>query len=128
MEKSASSSLLKTASLGTLASLCISILFVLALAFCLRFFGFSESVLDILVEIIKGASILCGTFWALKTTKGNGLLSGLLIGFGFTIASFLVFSLLDGFTFDFSTSLLINLVFGSIIGAISGIIAVNIKK
>ena len=128
MEKSVSSSLLKTAGLGTLASLCISILFVLALAFCLRFFGFSESVLDILVEIIKGASILCGTFWALKTTKENGLLSGLLIGFGFTIASFLVFSLLDGFTFDFSTSLLINLVFGSIIGAISGIIAVNIKK
>ena len=128
MEKSASPSLLKTAGLGTLAALGISILFVLALAFCLRFFGFSESVLDILVEIIKGASILCGTFWALKTTKENGLLSGTLIGFGFTIVSFLVFSLLDGFTFDFSTSLLINLVFGSIIGAISGIIAVNIKK
>ena len=128
MEKSASPSLLKTAGLGTIVSLCISILFVLALAFCLRFFGFSEGALDIIVEIIKGASILCGTFWAFKTTKENGLIGGALIGFGFTIVSFLVFSILDGFTFDFSTTLFTNLIFGSIIGAISGIISVNVKE
>ena len=128
MEKVDSGSLWKTFGKGTLMALCASLLFVLALAFCLRFFGFSESALNVIVEIIKGASILCGTLWALKNTKEMGFLSGALIGFGFTVASFLVFSILDGFTFDFSTSLLINLVFGSIIGAISGIIAVNIKK
>lgn len=128
MEKTASSSLWKTAGLGTLVALCVSLMLVLALAFCLRFFGFSEGALNVIVEIIKGVSILLGTFWALKHTKEMGLLSGTMIGLGFTIVSFLVFSVLDGFTFDFSTTLLTNIIFGSIIGAISGIIAVNLKK
>lgn len=128
MEKTVSSLLWKTAGLGTIFALCASLVLVLALAFCLRFFGFSENALNIIVEIIKGVSILVGTFWALKHTKEMGLLSGILIGLGFTVVSFLVFSVLDGFTFDFSNTFLTNIIFGSIIGGISGIIAVNLKK
>ena len=53
-----------------------------------------------------------------------GFISGLVIGFFYTILAFITFSILDG-NFVFSKTLLNDLLFGGIIGAICGIIAVN---
>ena len=72
-------------------------------------------------EVIKGVSIFFGVFVGLRKYKKMGLLNGILIGFLFTVVAFLVFSLLDG-TFSFDRTLLNDIVFGSIIGAICGII------
>ena len=56
-----------------------------------------------------------------------GLVSGLLIGILFTMIAFIVFSVLDG-RFVFDRTLLNDMLFGGIMGAICGIICVNIKK
>ena len=112
---------------GSLIALTISLLGVLIFAFVLRFVPLADSVISPVNQVIKGISILIGTLIGLKKTKEMGLVSGLLIGFLYTALAFVTFSILDG-GFHFSTTLLNDLLFGSIIGAICGIIAVNIRR
>lgn len=128
MEKVENTSLLRNILVGTCAALGASMVLVLVFAFCLRFFGMSDGVITIVVQIIKGLSVLFGTFIALKKQKELGIWTGVLIGAMFTALSFLVFSVLDGFRFEFSTTILTDLIFGAIVGGICGIIAVNTKK
>lgn len=112
---------------GALVALSISLIGILIFAFVLRFVSIPDGAISPVNQIIKGVSVLIGTLFALKKTKEMGLINGLLIGFTYTAISFLTFSILDG-NFSFSTTLLNDLLFGSIIGAICGIIAVNLKK
>lgn len=112
---------------GVVAGLCVAMIGILIFAFILRFTSISDKIIAPVNQVIKGVSIFFGVFIGLKKFKKMGLLSGFLIGFLFTICAFLVFSILDGgFCFDFT--LLTDLLFGSVIGAICGIICVNLKK
>ncbi len=112
---------------GVVCGLCVSLVGILLFAFILRFSSISDKVIAPVNEVIKGVSIFFGVFVGLRKYKKMGLLNGILIGFLFTVVAFLVFSLLDG-TFSFDRTLLNDIVFGSIIGAICGIICVNLKK
>ena len=112
---------------GTLIALCVSLVLVLIFAFILKFTNISDSVINPINQVIKGISIFLGVFIGLKKCKELGLVSGLLIGFIYTLLAFLVFSLLSG-SFVFDITLLTDSVFGAVIGAICGIISVNIKK
>lgn len=112
---------------GTLIALCVSLVLVLVFAFILKFTNISDSVINPINQVIKGISIFLGVFIGLKKCKELGLVSGLLIGFIYTLLAFLVFSLLSG-SFVFDITLLTDSVFGAVIGAICGIISVNIKK
>ena len=112
---------------GIMVALCISLLLVLVFAFLLKFTNIPDSAINPVNQVIKGASILAGVFIGLKKSKELGLVSGLLIGFIYTILAFLVFSILSGH-FVFDITLLTDIVFGAVIGAICGIISVNIKK
>ena len=112
---------------GTLIALCVSLVLVLVFAFILKFTNISDSVINPINQVIKGVSIFSGVFLGLKKCKELGLVSGLLIGFIYTIIAFFIFSLLSG-SFIFDITLLTDSVFGAIIGAICGIISVNIKK
>ncbi len=112
---------------GTLIALCTSMVLVLVFAFLLKFTNISDSAINPVNQVIKGVSIFLGVFIGLKKCKELGLVSGLLIGFIYTIIAFLVFSILSG-GFSFDVTLLTDCVFGAIIGAICGIISVNIKK
>jgi putative membrane protein (TIGR04086 family) len=112
---------------GTLCGLCVSLVGILFFAFVLRFSSISDSVITPVNQVIKGISIFAGVFAGLRKNKQNGLLSGILIGLVFTITAFLVFSILDG-AFCFDRTLLNDIIFGSVIGAICGIICVNLKK
>ena len=112
---------------GTLISLCISLILVLVFAYLLKFTNIPESIIFPINQVIKGISIFLGVFISLRKSKELGLVSGLLIGLIYTILAFLVFSILAG-TFTFDITLLTDIVFGAIIGAICGIISVNIKK
>ncbi len=111
---------------GSLIALVISLVLVLVFAFVLRFVPLSEGVIGPVNQVIRGISIVIGTIIALKKTKEMGLIIGLLIGFVYTILSFLSFSILRG-EFEFTKTILNDLAFASIIGGISGIIAVNLK-
>lgn len=112
---------------GVATGLCIALVGILLFAFVLRFTNISDKIIAPVNQVIKGVSIFFGVFIGLKKHKEMGLLSGLLIGLFFTIVAFLVFSLLDG-AFCFDKALLNDIIFGSVIGAICGIICVNLKK
>ncbi len=112
---------------GSLVSLAISLVLILIFAFFIKYVAVPESAIKPINQVIKGISLLVGTFIALKKSSQMGLVSGLLIGLSYTILAFVVFSILDG-NFEFSKTLVNDLLFGGIIGGICGVIAVNFKK
>ena len=100
---------------------------IIVFAVIIRFANIPDGAIMPINQIIKGISLLVGSFIALKKADKMGLVSGLLIGLSYTVLSFLVFSILDG-NFEFSKTLVNDLLFGGIIGGICGIIAVNFRK
>lgn len=116
-----------TALKGSLYALSVCLIGILIFAFVLRFVAVGDNLIRPINQVIKTISILIGTFVALNKSKDMGLISGIIIGLMFTIISFLAFSILDG-NFDFGITLLNDCLFGSIVGGICGIIAVNLTK
>ena len=112
---------------GSLIALCISLVGILIFAFILKFASISDKEIRPINQIIKGVSVLVGVFVAMRKVDKMGLVGGLLIGLVYTILAFVVFSILDG-NFEFNLTLLNDLLFGGIMGAICGIIAVNVKR
>lgn len=76
-------------------------------------------------QTLKVLAVSLGTFLFVRGEKG--WLKGLAIGLIFTALSYLAFSAIGG---DFSLSwlILVELLFGVLAGALSGAIAVNIKR
>ena len=112
---------------GALVAVCVSLVLVLMFAFLLKFTNIPESTIKPVNQVIKGLSILIGVFVGLRKSKELGLVSGLLIGFIYTIVAFVVFSILGG-VFAFGLTFLSDILFGAGMGAICGIICVNLKK
>ena len=112
---------------GTLISLAVSLVGILIFAFIIKYVAVPTSAIKPINQVIKGLSLLIGTYIALRKTNKMGLISGLLIGLFYTVLAFLVFSILDG-NFEFSKTLVNDLLFGGIIGAICGVIAVNLRR
>ena len=112
---------------GVVTGLCVALIGILIFAFILRFTSITDTIITPVNQVIKGVSIFFGVFFGMKKYKKMGLLSGFLIGLLFTICAFLVFSVLDG-AFCFDRTLINDIIFGSVIGAICGIICVNLKK
>lgn len=112
---------------GSLIALCVSLIGILLFAFILRFTSISDKFILPINEVIKGISVFLGTFLGFKREKSKGLLGGTCIGFIFTILAFISFSALNG-SFVFDKTFLTDLLFNSIVGAICGIICVNLKK
>lgn len=112
---------------GSLISLAVSLVGILIFAFFIKYVAVPTSAIRPVNQVIKGLSLLIGTFIALKKSDKMGLVTGLIIGLVYTILAFVVFSILDGH-FEFSKTLVNDLLFGGIIGAICGIIAVNLRK
>lgn len=126
-KRSLSGSLLESVAKGTLIAICVSLVLVLIFAFLLKFTNLPENAIRPVNQVIKGASVLIGVFVGMKKNKELGLVCGLLIGVLFTILAFLVFSILGG-TFLLDLTFFTDVVFGAVIGAICGIICVNLKK
>ena len=111
---------------GSLIAVVVSLVGILFFAFIIKMFGITDQFLKPVNQVIKAISILCGVFGALKSCKEKGLVLGLLIGLVYTLFAFLVFSALNG-NFKFDKSLLTDILFGGIMGAICGVVAVNLK-
>lgn len=126
-EKNSGNGLVLSIVKGVAVGLATSLVGILLFAFILRFTSIPDKIIAPVNQVIKGVSIFLGVFLGMKKHKEMGLFCGLLIGFLFTVVAFLVFSLLDG-AFSFDRSLLNDIIFGSVIGAICGIICVNLKK
>lgn len=112
---------------GALAAITVSLVAILLFAFIIKLTSIGDSFISPLNQAIKGISILMGCFYALKQTNSNGLVKGILVGVLYTMLSFLIFSLLNG-QFGYSKTFVNDLLFGAIIGAICGVIAINFKR
>ncbi len=112
---------------GTFWAISVSLICVLIFAFVIKFTSISENLIMPINQVIKIISILFGASVMTKKIKSNGWLWGLILGAVYTLLAFLIFSTLNG-KFDFSINLLNDVVFGSIIGLISGIIMFAIRK
>ena len=109
---------------GAGTALGISFLLVLVFASILCAAPLPDKVVYPVNQIIKAVSILLGTLFFVRGEKG--WLKGLGIGGLFTLVSYLTFSVLGGFSLTWLAFL--ELFSGCIVGALGGIIAVNVKK
>ena len=113
---------------GAFIAVSISLMLILIFALLIKFLNINENWILPINQIIKIASIFFGTLFAFNSAnKNKGFLKGFVIGIIYTMLAYSVFSILAG-EFSFTISSLTDMLFGGIIGGISGIIVVNIKK
>lgn len=102
-----------------------SLVAVIIFAFILNMTALSDGVIKSVNQFIKILSVFTGCFFCLKGRLGylKGGITGLLV----FLITYLIFALFVG-SQVFSGGFVVDLVFGTIIGVVSGIIAVNLKK
>ena len=110
----------------TLIATILSLLFVLIFSLILNFVGMGSGVITGVNQGIKILAILLASFAGIKNPK-NGILKGALSGLLFTLFSILIFSIISK-KLNINALNLIDVAFGIVAGAISGILAVNLKK
>lgn len=111
---------------STLVSLIIGTILLLILAIIVHFVPVSETVVTIIDEVIKILAIFLGCFLGIKERK-NGIIKGVLCGLLYGIGTFLISGIINkGFVFTWGVVLDIALC--AVIGAICGILSVNIGK
>ena len=110
---------------GALFSVAFSLFSAIVFAVILRAGSISDKVIYPVNQAIKVVAVALGTLLFVRGEKG--WLKGGVIGLIFTALSYLAFSALGG---DFSLSWLIiaELAVGFFSGALSGILAVNVKR
>ena len=113
---------------GAFVSVSISLVLILLFALFIKFLNINESWILPINQIIKIVSIFFGVLFAFNSrNKNKGFLKGITVGIIYTILAYSVFSILAG-EFSFSLTSLTDMLFGGLIGGISGIIVVNMKK
>lgn len=112
---------------GVLTATSISLVAILIFALALWLFPIPENFIMPINQVIKVISIFFGVKAALKTDASKGLVKGVFVGLFYTVVAFLLFSALSQ-NFVFNLAFLNDLLFGALLGAISGIIAVNLKR
>ena len=111
---------------GSLWAVSITLIAILLFAIIIRFTNIPDSFIMPINQVIKVFSILIGTILAAKINPKNGLKMGFSIGVLYSVLAFLIFSLLS-MSFSFGMTSIIDLVFAGLIGAISGVFAVNLS-
>ena len=114
------SSVVRAAFLTVIASL----IGVLIFALVVKFADISDIAIKIVNQFIKTVAVFIGCFFSFS--GGRGLIKGVLTGLFSAILLYLIFALMSGAEV-FGIKTLVDLAFMSVIGAISGIIAVNLR-
>lgn len=112
---------------GSFWGVAFSLVGVLIFAFIIKFTQISESTIAPVNQIIKALSIFFALFVVRKNIQNQGWLVGMIIGLLYTALAFIIFSILDG-SFNFGINILNDLVFGAVMGLISGIICIGLRK
>ena len=110
---------------GLLTAFIVALIGILIFAFIVKIAVLNNGVVKAVNQFIKVLAIFLGCTICVR--KNLGLIKGAVIGFLFTVVIYLIFALI-GSNVSFGVSFIIEIVFTSIIGGISGVIAVNMKK
>lgn len=110
---------------GSLTTIIITLLSVLIFAGIVKFAVLGDGVIKAVNQFIKIIAIFLGC--AIFVRGKMGLIKGAIIGTLATIITYLLFSIFGG---DISVNgkFILDIIFTAIIGAISGVISLNIKK
>ncbi|MEG1581978.1 MAG: TIGR04086 family membrane protein [Clostridia bacterium] len=112
--------------LAGIISVILSLGLILIFALCIKVFSLTDSWITPVNYIIKIVSIFIATLIITKDGK-HGMKKGIIMGLFYTVFATIVFSVIAG-QFIFDISLALDLGFGILLGAICGIISVNIPR
>lgn len=112
---------------GSLWAVSISLIAILLFAILIRFTNIPDSFIKPINQVIKVFSILIGVILGARINPSKGLKMGFFTGVLYSILAYLIFSLLS-MSFSFDMTNIIDLIFAGLIGAISGVFAVNITN
>ncbi len=110
---------------GVFTACICTLIGVLLFSFIIKLAGLSSSVIKPVNQFIKVISVFLGCFFCVQGKKGY--LKGGAIGFAFSILIYCLFALISGMEV-FNNGFFIDLLFCAVIGILSGILTVNIKK
>lgn len=108
-----------------LVALIVALAAQLLFAFLVRAFSFSSAVIKPVNQVIKVISILVGVFCS--GSKDHGLIKGAIGGGLAILVTWFVFAFLAGGS-ELTVMLLVELLFGVLVGGISGILFMNFRK
>ncbi len=109
---------------GIIISVLIMLASILLFALIIKIAVLPESVIKPVNQFIKVLSIFLGCFFSLK--GGMGLIKGIALGVVSTAITYILFLFIGGELYF--TQFLLDLLFGLIVGGLSGIITVNVRK
>lgn len=107
------------------AAVIFSLLFVLIFTLIIQLFSLSTSVVKPVNQVFKILAIVAGGLMFIR--GGTVLIKGLIYGLITVIITYLLFGLI-AHSLTISWKFALELLFGAVAGAITGIIAVNVKK
>ena len=114
-----------------LKGLVISIIFTLICLFvfsCLLVYtDINENLMQPVIIVITGISILIGSSIGNRKTKKNGILNGAIVGILYILCIYIISSIVNGGDFRLGMQSLAMMGIGLIGGIIGGVIGVNIK-
>lgn len=110
---------------SAVSALALSLVFATVFAFVLRFTALPYKLVYPINQVLKGAALCVGVLLHIRGEKG--WLKGGLCGVLFTALSYLLFSSIGG-TFALSWLFLAELLLTVLVGAVSGSLAVNLRR
>ncbi len=110
---------------GVFTALIATLIAVFIFGGIVKLASLNSGVIKAVNQFIKVLSVFLGCIFSLKENKG--LLKGLFVGALSAVLTNLVFALICG-QINFGLSFFLDLGFTSVIGAICGIVSVNIKN
>lgn len=114
-----------------LQGIVISLIFTLICLFifsCLLVYtDISESLIQPVVIVVTGVSILIGSSIGNRKANKNGILNGALVGIMYILILYIISSIINDGNFALGTQSFIMIAVGLVTGIIGGIIGVNIK-
>lgn len=110
---------------GVAIAIIITLIGILIFAFIIKVAYLNSSVIKAVNQFIKVISIFLGCFMFIRQNKG--IIKGGLIGCFSAVITYLIFAFMGG-ELNFGAGFILDVIFQVVIGIISGIIAVNVKK
>ena len=110
---------------GAFTAVIITLFSVLIFGGVVKVAILNQAVIKAVNQFIKIISVFLGCSFCVRGKMG--LLRGAILGVLSTILTYLIFSLFSGEIYK-GTNFMFDLIFMAVIGAVSGIIAVNVKK
>lgn len=110
---------------GAFISLVLILAGILIFAFIVKICNLDSNVIKAVNQFIKAIAIFFGCM--LSVVGKHGFVKGLFVGLAAIVFTYLVFHLFGGGS-SFGIKTVVDALFTSVIGAVSGIVAVNVKE